>query len=73
MQTLARDFFLRSTGATLEVLAFLSASKAQKLLNCLSKKAQSFLDRKRQDLAVMCAPGIFGAQMVQLPSVKHVD
>ena len=69
----ARNFFLNSMGATLEVLAYFSTNKVELLLSCLSKKSQDVLRRKRQDITQLCVPSIFDARITRLEPVRHVN
>ena len=67
------SFFLRNMGPTLVVLSYFSQTKVSQLLARLSKRGQTFLEKRKQDILQMCISSAFDAKMTELPPIRHLD
>ena len=67
-----KNFFLRNMGPSLEVLSFTSHSKAQKLLNTISKTSRTFYQKNKQGILQTSHPSVMSASMSPLEPITNV-
>ena len=66
------NFFLRNMGPSLEVLSFISHSKAKKLLYSISKTSKTFYQKNKQGIMQTSHPSVMSASMSPLEPITNV-